>query len=110
LERIANAAADTLREDGTQFFSQLGEAQARIHVIDPPVVTQIPEGLRERLDLPLRLILAVVAGIFLAFLIDYLDDTVRDPREMEQMGLPVLGTIPPLRRKLWPFAASRRVP
>ncbi len=53
---------------------------------------------------------ALVAGIFLAFLIDYLDDTVRDTRELEQLGLSVLGTIPPLKRKLWPFATSRKIP
>lgn len=110
LEKIAMAAAETLREHGSQFFSQLGEAQAQIHVIDPPVVTQIPESLRQRLDLPIRMILALVAGIFLAFLIDYLDDTVRDTRELEQLGLSVLGTIPPLKRKLWPFATSRKIP
>ena len=110
LERIANAAAETLREEGMHFFSQLGQAQAQIHLIDPPVVTQIPESLRLRLDLPIRLILALVVGVFLAFLVDYLDDTLRDPGEVEQLGLPVLGTIPPLKRRMWPFGNSRWVP
>jgi capsular polysaccharide biosynthesis protein len=35
-----------------------------------------------------------VAGVALAFLWDYLDDTVRDRREVEGLGVPVLGEIP----------------
>ena len=39
-------------------------------------------------------VLALAAGIALAFLLDYLDDSVRSPRELEEMGLAVLGEIP----------------
>ena len=51
-------------------------------------------GLRERLDLPLRLLLALAAGVALAFLLDYLDDSVRSAAELEEMGLAVVGEIP----------------
>ena len=110
LERIAHAAAQALEMDGSQYFSQLGEDEARINLIDPPVVTVVPVGLRQRLDLPIRLALAVLAGIFLAFLVDYFDDTVREADELEAMGLAVLGTIPPLKRRLWPPSSWDRLP
>ncbi len=104
LQKIAQAAAETLQQDGSQYFSQLGEDTALIHLIDPPVVTAVPVGLRQRLDLPIRLALALLAGLFLAFLVDYLDDTVRDANELDALGLAVLGTIPSAggRLRLWP--------
>ena len=49
---------------------------------------------REQLDLPLRVLLALAAGIGLAFLWDYLDDSVRDRADLEQMGIAVLGVVP----------------
>lgn len=110
LVRIAQAAAQALQEDGGRYFAQLGEEQARINLIDPPVVTPVPTGLRERLDLPIRLLLALMAGLFLAFLVDYLDDTVRDTQELEAMGLPVLGGVPALSRGRWPPARWRWLP
>jgi capsular polysaccharide biosynthesis protein len=110
LEGIASAAAQALREDASKYFSQLGEAQAQVHLIDPPVVTQIPVSLRQKLDLPMRLVLALAAGIFLVFLLYYLDDTVCSPQEVEGMGLAVLGTIPPLKRRIWPPSRWRKTP
>jgi len=110
LEKIANAAAKALQEDASKYFSQLGEAQAQVYLIDPPVVTQIPINLRQRLDFPMRLVLALAAGMFLAFLIDYLDDTVCNPQEVEDIGLTVLGTIPPLKRRIWPPSRWQKTP
>lgn len=110
LGRIADAAAQTLREEGARYFAQLGEDQARIDLIDPPVVTPVLPGLRERLDLPIRVLLALLAGLFLAFLVDYLDDTVRDTNELEQLGFPVLGAVPSLSRGLWPPSRWRWLP
>ncbi len=49
---------------------------------------------REQLDLPLRLLLALAAGVALAFLLDYLDDAVRVRGDVERLGLEVIGEIP----------------
>jgi capsular polysaccharide biosynthesis protein len=62
--------------------------------LDQPVINQIPPGLRASLALPLRLALAAGAGIGLAFLVDYLDPTIRSRKELERMGLSVLVEIP----------------
>jgi capsular polysaccharide biosynthesis protein len=110
LGRIAQAAADALQQDGPQYFSQLGEDQARIYLIDPPVVTAVAPSLRQRLDLPIRLALALLAGLFLAFLVDYLDDTVRDASELEALGFTVLAAVPPAVNRIWPPARWRRSP
>ena len=82
LEGIANAAAKALRERSADFLGQLGTTDADIRLIDPPMVLPAARSLREKLDLPIRLFLALVAGVALTFLLDYLDDTVRDRVEV----------------------------
>ena len=109
LEEIANAAASVLQERSATFLGQLGNTDADIRLIDPPVAVLAAQSLKERLDLPIRLFLALLAGVALTFLLDYLDDTVRDRAEVEAMGLAVLGEIPPLpgRRR---FPWQRKLP
>ena len=51
-------------------------------------------GLREQIELPLRVLLGVLVGIGLVFLLHYLDTSVRRTAELEEMGLRVLGAIP----------------
>jgi len=68
--------------------------EAKAVLIDGPGIGEVGRSLKDKLDLPLRLFVALVAGIALAFLWDYLDDTVRDRAEVENLGVPVLGEIP----------------
>jgi capsular polysaccharide biosynthesis protein len=96
LREIADAVSKVLQERSGIFFGQLGDAGADIRQIDPPRISPAPRGLKEKLDLPIRLFLALFAGLALIFLLDYLDDTIRDRKEVEEMGLAVLAEIPPL--------------
>lgn len=106
LQRIANAVADTLRTRGHTYFGQLGTDEAVVSLIDPPAVAAIGPSLRQRLDLPLRLVLALAAGIALAFLADYVDDSVRGSAELAAMGVAILGEVPRHRWRL----VRRRAP
>lgn len=92
--QIAAAAAKTLETQNAKYFAQLGSQGATVTIIDGPDVTAVTPGLRERLDLPLRALIALLAGIVLVFVLDYFDDSVRDGRELEKMGFEVLGEIP----------------
>jgi len=94
LRAIANAIVATMTESSADFFGQFSAQEADIRLIDPPVVSVVGRPAREQLDLPLRVLLALAAGIGLAFLWDYLDDSVRDRAELEQMGIAVLGVVP----------------
>lgn len=105
LAAIANAAAEVLPQNGPTYFAPIGVEQARFTLIDRPVVVPVGKSLRERLDLPIRLFLALLAGIALTFLLDYLDDTVRDQADLEAMGITVLGEI---SRRSRGFAFWRR--
>lgn len=91
---IADAAAKTLETQNAKYFKQLGSEGASVTIIDGPDVAPVGPSLRERLDIPIRLGLALAAGVLLAFLVDYLDTTVRDASEVEALGIKVLGEIP----------------
>ncbi len=97
---IANCAAKMLQsnENNAKYFAQLNTYRGSIQIIDGPNVSASTTDLRGRLDLPIRLALAVIAGVALAFLVDYLDDSVRSAREVEQIGLKVVGEIPRMPR------------
>ena len=110
LTRIADAVAQVLRERGDAYFAQLATDTAVVFLIDPPQLSRVAPSLRQRLDLPLRLILALGAGIFLAFLLDYLDDNVRHMADLAQLGLPILAEIPPERRSVTRFWRQRSMP
>jgi capsular polysaccharide biosynthesis protein len=102
---IADGAVAELRENSDRYLAQLGSENAQVHVIDETTVAPVGGGLREKLDLPIRLGLALVAGGALAFLLDYLDDSVRDAAELEALGFTVLGQIP---RRRWDWLPGRR--
>ena len=49
------------------------------------------------MNLAISLLLGLVAGVVLALLLEYLDDTLKSPDDVEKrLGLPVLGVIPKL--------------
>jgi capsular polysaccharide biosynthesis protein len=96
LADIAQAIVAVLPEEIAKHFTQVGTSRVSASLIDPPAVGPVGASLREKLDLPLRLLLTVVAGVALAFLLDYLDDTVRSRQELEEVGVDVLAEIPPI--------------
>lgn len=95
LADIAQAVVRTMESDSPKYLTQLGTSGALIQVIDepsPPAVN--PPSLTQRLNVPVRLLLALVVGVALTFLLDYLDDSVRGKTELEAMGIPVLTEVP----------------
>ncbi len=99
-QKIAEAAMQNLAENNAKYFAQLGAAGASIAIIDRPVAVPVGASLRDQLDLPIRAALALLAGIALAFILDYFDAALREARDVEALGLPVVGEIPSARRGL----------
>jgi hypothetical protein len=83
-----------LTSENAQALPQLGGETAVLTQLDQPVVNPLPSGIRSQLDLPLRIMLALLAGVGLALLVEYLDPTIRDRHEAELLGLQILGEIP----------------
>jgi capsular polysaccharide biosynthesis protein len=107
LSAIGGAAAAVLQHGMSSFFASSDTDSVELRLIDPPMVSLVSPSLTQRLQLPIRLFLALVAGVALAFLLDYLDDTVRDKGEIESLGVQVLGEIPAPHRTIRLSSRSR---
>ena len=72
-----------------------GMTASNIRVVDPAQVPDGPAKPRVMLNLAIGLILGLSAGVGLAFLQEYLDNTLKTPDEVESLlRLPSLGLIP----------------
>ncbi len=94
LEIIAQAAVDVLRTRNGDYFPQVGTAPADVTLLDEPAITAAPPPLTNRFAPFIRIGLALLAGLGLALLAHYLDPTLRQRDELEQLGLPVVGILP----------------
>lgn len=95
---IFDAITKVLQRDNATVFPQLGGLAAVVQPLDPPGVVPVAPSLRVRLDLPLKAAVGLALGIGLALLAHYLDPFVRDRRDLDRLGLPVVGEIPRSRR------------
>jgi capsular polysaccharide biosynthesis protein len=99
VQAMAEAAAAELSENAATYFQALGTDGAGVTLIDGPTVGAVSPSLRNRLELPLRVLLGLIVGIGLVFLWDYLDTSVRDRKEVEALGLTVIAAIPKTGKK-----------
>lgn len=94
LRVIAEAVIATLSEDAHLFMPRLLAGQGAVYLVNHGDAVALGPSLRQRLDLPLRLVLALLAGIGLVYLLEYVDDRVQNRAQLEAIGIPVLGEIP----------------
>ncbi len=72
-----------------------GMRTSNIHVVDHAELPDAPYAPQRAADLALGFGVGLFIAIGLAFLMEYLDNTLKTPEEMEQsLGLPSLGVIP----------------
>lgn len=102
VQAIAESVGAAVEDGGAGYFPQLVGVKAKAVLIDGPGPGQkTGRSLKEKLDLPIRLFVALLAGVALVFLWDYLDDTVRESAEVEALGVTVLGEIPRTTKRWW---------
>lgn len=94
LPLIAQAVADTVQEDAARFFPQTFAYGAQAILVDGPHVSPVVPGLRDRLEGPARVFLALLVGLGLVFLWHYLDDRVWEGEDLAELNLPVLAEVP----------------
>lgn len=95
LEIIAGLVIEVLQTRNQAYFGpQLGDQSADVIVLDQPVVVAAPPPITDRFGPLIRLMIGVVVGLALAFLVDYLDPTVRDRDALRAAGLRVVASIP----------------
>ena len=99
---IYQREADTNRElyDALlQRYKEIGVAGGvgsnNISIIDPAQVPDKPSSPRVALNLLLSLLVGLGLGVGAAFLLEQIDEAIRDPSEIPEItGLPLLGAVP----------------
>jgi len=93
--QIAQAVVDELNENYEAYWPQLkGSTASPVRLMDPIVPMPASAPLRDQFDLPMRVAFGLLAGATLALLWHYFDPIIRGRREIERMGLTVIGEIP----------------
>lgn len=73
----------------------LNRTPNNVHVVDRALVPGSPAGPQRTKNVFIAFAVSLIAGLGLAFAVNWLDDTIRDTDDFEsQLGLPVLGLIP----------------
>ncbi|WP_129724995.1 YveK family protein [Xylanivirga thermophila] len=66
-----------------------------VQVIDMAKVPDKPVKPRRMLNVTIAAVLGIMIGLLVAFILEYLDNTIKTPEDVEKyLGIPVLGTIP----------------
>jgi capsular exopolysaccharide synthesis family protein len=84
------------KQNEIQVSSQLGGLRtSNIKIVDKALVPGAPFTPNTRRNLMMALFLGLFGGLGLIFLVEYLDNTVKGPEDVEKLtGLPSLGIIP----------------
>ena len=70
-----------------------------ISKVDPAVLPNRPDQPRPILNVLAAIVAGLVFGVLLAFGLEYLDDSIKVPEDVEaKLGLPLLGSIPVLEK------------
>lgn len=88
--KIANETAIVFMENVKEFM-----LVDNVQVIDRAQIPNKPISPRPKLNMAIAGVLGLMLGMFLVFLLEYLDNTIKTPEDVERyLGLPVIGTIP----------------
>lgn len=72
-----------------------GLQSSNIRIVDPALVPSTPSEPRRTRDITLALLVGLVGGVGLAFLREYLDNTIKSPGDVQSLaGLPCLAVVP----------------
>ncbi|MDI6600513.1 MAG: Wzz/FepE/Etk N-terminal domain-containing protein [Thermoanaerobacteraceae bacterium] len=92
---LANAIADS-------FMSQVVSIMKveNVQVIDRALPESEPVSPKPLLNMAIAFLLGMMISVFLAFVIEYMDNTFKSPEDISSyLGLPVIGTIPYIENK-----------
>ncbi len=68
---------------------------ANMDIVDPAILPLFPVKPRLKINLPLGATVGLMFGCFLAFFLEYLDDSIKDEEDVKNaVNLPIFATIP----------------
>jgi capsular polysaccharide biosynthesis protein len=87
---IANTIADVFVKEVMRILKV-----DNVETIDVAIPMYSPINIRTVLNIAIATILGLMAGVFLSFLLEYMDQTIKTESDIEKfLGLPVIGMIP----------------
>lgn len=87
---IADKVAEVFREKVTEIMQV-----ENVQIIDKAEVPKSPIKPNKKMNLAIAGVLGLMIGFGLAFIIEYFDDTIKTPEDIQKyLDLPVVGTIP----------------
>src|SRR5699024_4285798 len=89
--KIANTVVETFQEEIPDILDV-----DNVKILSPAEIKADPSPVspRPKLNIAIAIVLGGMVGVGLAFLLEYLDNTVRSEEDIEKkLGLPVFGTI-----------------
>lgn len=102
--RLADAVAASFMRQIHSFMKV-----ENVAVVDPALVPTDPVSPRKAMNVAVAFVLGGMLAVALAFLLEYLDTSVRTPEDVQRhLGLPVLATIPVFEAKAEPEPAVSR--
>jgi capsular polysaccharide biosynthesis protein len=90
--KIANNIGDTFQKEIPKIMSI-----DNVSVLSKAALKENPSPVNPKpfLNMAIALVVGLMAGVGLAFLLEYMDNTIKDEHDLEALlGLPVLGAIP----------------
>ncbi|MCI5150607.1 MAG: lipopolysaccharide biosynthesis protein, partial [Candidatus Electrothrix sp. MAN1_4] len=86
---------ESLLQRAKEIEATVGAAVTNITIVDHSRVPLYPSSPKVARNLILGLLLGLFSGVGFAFLLEYLDDTIKNPEELiDRFHIPVLGLIP----------------
>lgn len=84
------------KQNQAMVSSRLGGLEAsNINIVDEARVPQDPVSPKKKLNLFLALLFGLFGGVGLSFVMEYFDNSIKDPEDVERhAGLPTVGLIP----------------
>ena len=94
LEQFADAAQTVLTTQTGTYFPQLGGQPAQVTLLDRPEINAAPAPITSRLGPLIQLAVALLGGIGLAFLVEYLDPFIYRRDQLDALDLRVVAVVP----------------
>ncbi|MCR8746788.1 YveK family protein [Romboutsia lituseburensis] len=67
----------------------------KVEVIDKAILSKVPVNSNKTMNMVIAAVLGVMIGLFVIFLIEYLDNKIKTPQDIQKhLELPILGVIP----------------
>jgi len=101
--RVSNAVAQATVSTVTRITRQ-----RQLEVVDPAVPVPIPVAPKTKTNVAIALVLGLLVGGGLAFLLEYLDDSLKTEEDVKRvLDLPVLSVIPLIEGPAFPPVPER---